>query len=246
MFNNFFHKLASPKYFYTIAGHLIPWLAMAFLLLALAGLYYGLVKAPPDYQQGDSYRIMFIHVPAAWMSLFIYMVMAGAGAIGLIWQIKLAEVITISSATIGASFTFLALVTGSIWGKPMWGTWWVWDARLTSELILLFLYLGVIALHNAIDDKRTAGRAVAILTLVGVVNIPIIHYSVEWWNTLHQGPTVAKFGKPSIDISMLIPLLLMALAFKIYYAFVVLMRARCEVLARERHTGWVKALAESK
>jgi heme exporter protein C len=128
----------------------------------------------------------------------------------------------------------------------MWGTWWVWDARLTSELILLFLYLGVIALHNAIDDKRTAGRAVAILTLVGVVNIPIIHYSVEWWNTLHQGPTVAKFGKPSIDISMLIPLLLMALAFKIYYAFVVLMRARCEVLARERHTGWVKALAESK
>ena len=246
MFNNFFHKLASPKYFYTIAGHLIPWLAMAFLLLALAGLYYGLVKAPPDYQQGDSYRIMFIHVPAAWMSLFIYMVMAGAGAIGLIWQIKLAEVITISSAAIGASFTFLALVTGSIWGKPMWGTWWVWDARLTSELILLFLYLGVIALHNAIDDKRTAGRAVAILALVGVVNIPIIHYSVEWWNTLHQGPTVAKFGKPSIDISMLIPLLLMALAFKIYYAFVVLMRARCEVLARERHTGWVKALAESK
>ena len=246
MFNNFFHKLASPKYFYTIAGHLIPWLAMAFLLLALAGLYYGLVKAPPDYQQGDSYRIMFIHVPAAWMSLFIYMVMAGAGAIGLIWQIKLAEVITISSATIGASFTFLALVTGSIWGKPMWGTWWVWDARLTSELILLFLYLGVIALHNAIDDKRTAGRAVAILALVGVVNIPIIHYSVEWWNTLHQGPTVAKFDKPSIDISMLIPLLLMALAFKLYYAFVVLMRARCEVLSRERHTSWVKALAESK
>jgi heme exporter protein C len=180
------------------------------------------------------------------MSLFIYVVMAGAGAIGLVWHIKLAEVISISSATVGAAFTFLALVTGSIWGKPMWGTWWVWDARLTSELILLFLYLGVIALHNAIDDKRTAARATAILAIVGVVNIPIIHYSVEWWNTLHQGPTVAKFDAPSIHVSMLIPLLLMAVAFKVYYAMVVLMRARCEVLERERHTNWVKQLAESQ
>jgi heme exporter protein C len=246
MFNNFFHKLASPKYFYGIAGQLLPWLATAFVLLTLAGLYYGLVKAPPDYQQGDSYRIMFVHVPAAWMSLFIYVVMAGAGAIGLVWRIKLAEVISISSATIGASFTFLALVTGSIWGKPMWGTWWVWDARLTSELILLFLYLGVIALHNAIDDKRTAARATAILAIVGVVNIPIIHYSVEWWNTLHQGPTVTKFDTPSIHVSMLIPLLLMAVAFKLYYLMVVLMRSRCEVVERERHTGWVKQLAESQ
>ena len=246
MFNNFFHKMASPRYFYNISGQLIPWLAAGCMALFLAGLYYGLVKAPPDYQQGDSYRIMFIHVPAAWMSMFVYVVMAGAGAIGLIWHIKLAEVMAISSATIGASFTFLALVTGSIWGKPMWGTWWVWDARLTSELILLFLYLGVISLYNAIDDKRTAARAVAILALVGVVNIPIIHYSVEWWNTLHQGPTVTKLDRPSIHISMLIPLLLMALAFKFYYAFVVLMRARCEVLERERHTAWVKELAETK
>ena len=246
MFNNFFHKMASPKYFYSIAGALIPWLAAGSLLLFLAGLYYGLVKAPPDYQQGDSYRIMFIHVPAAWMSMFVYMVMAGAGAIGLIWRIKLAEVVAISSAPIGAWFTFLALVTGSIWGKPMWGTWWVWDARLTSELILLFLYLGVIALYNAIDDKRTAARAVAILALVGVVNIPIIHYSVEWWNTLHQGPTITKLDKPSIHLSMLIPLLLMAFAFKLYYIFVVLMRARCEVLERERNTGWVRELAETK
>ena len=246
MFNNFFHRMASPKYFYVIAGRLIPWLAISFVLVTLAGLYYGLVKAPPDYQQGDSYRIMFIHVPAAWMSLFIYIVMAATGAIGLVWRIKLAEVISISSATVGASFTFLALVTGSIWGKPMWGTWWVWDARLTSELILLFLYMGVIALHSAIDDKRTAARAVAILALVGVINIPIIHYSVEWWNTLHQGPTVAKFDKPSIDLSMLIPLLLMALSFKLYYAFVVLMRARCEVLDRERNRGWVQELAGSK
>jgi len=246
MLSNFFHKLASPKYFYSISGQLLPWLAAGFVLLTLAGLWYGLVVAPPDYQQGESYRIMFVHVPAAWMSLFIYVVMAGAGAIGLVWRIKLAEVVSISSATVGASFTFLALVTGSIWGKPMWGTWWVWDARLTSELILLFLYLGIIALHNAIDDKRTAARATAILAIVGAVNIPIIHYSVEWWNTLHQGPTVAKFDAPSIHISMLIPLLLMAGAFKLYYALVVLMRARCEVLERERHTGWVKQLAESQ
>ncbi len=235
--------MASPKYFYSIAGTLIPWIGSACLLLTLAGLYYGLLVAPADYQQGDSYRIMFVHVPAAWMSLFIYMVMAVAGAIGLIWRIKLAEVIAISSAPIGASFTFLALITGSIWGKPMWGTWWVWDARLTSELILLFLYLGIIALYNAIEDKRTAARATSILAIVGVVNIPIIHYSVEWWNTLHQGPTVTKFDAPSIDISMLIPLLLMAGAFKLFYAFVLLMRARCEVLNRERNTQWVKKLA---
>ena len=246
MFNNFFHKMASPKYFYDISGRMIPWLGAAFIVVTLAGLYYGLVKAPPDYQQGDSYRIMFVHVPAAWMSMFVYMVMAIAGAIGLVWHIKLAEVISISSATVGAAFTFLALVTGSIWGKPMWGTWWVWDARLTSELVLLFLYLGVIALYNAIDDKRTAARAVAILALVGVVNIPIIHYSVEWWNTLHQGPTVTKLDKPSIHLSMLIPLLLMAVSFKLYYAMVVLMRARCEVLERERHTSWVKELAGSQ
>jgi len=246
MFNNFFHRLASPKHFYGIAGRLIPWLAIACLMITLAGLYYGLIEAPPDYQQGDSYRIMFIHVPAAWMSLFIYVAMAGAGAIGLVWRIKLAEVIAISSAPIGASFTLLALITGSIWGKPMWGTWWVWDARLTSELILLFLYLGVIALHSAIDDKRTAARAVAILALVGIINIPIIHYSVEWWNTLHQGPTVTKFDKPSIHMSMLIPLLLMAVSFKLYYAFTVLMRARCEVLERERHSSWVQELARQK
>jgi heme exporter protein C len=242
----FFHKMASPRYFYNLAGRLIPWLGAACLLFMLAGLYYGLIEAPPDYQQGDSYRIMFIHVPAAWMSMFVYVVMAGAGLIGLVWHIKLAEMIAISSATIGASFTFLALVTGSLWGKPMWGTWWVWDARLTSELILLFLYLGVIALYNAVDDKRTAARSTAILALVGVVNIPIIHFSVEWWNTLHQGSTVTKLGAPSIDISMLIPLLLMAVAFKLYYALVVLMRARCEVLERERNTQWVRELAEQK
>jgi heme exporter protein C len=240
----FFHQLGSPKHFYRIAGRWIPWLATVCVLLMLAGFYQGMVVAPTDYQQGDSYRIMFIHVPAAWMSLFVYVVMAAAGAIGLIWHMKLAEVIAISSAPIGASFTFLALVTGSIWGKPMWGTWWVWDARLTSELILLFLYLGVMALYSAIEDKRTAARATSILAIVGVVNIPIIHYSVEWWNTLHQGPTVTKFDAPSIDVRMLIPLLIMAVAFKLFYAFVVLMRARVEVLERERNAQWVRELVD--
>jgi heme exporter protein C len=238
----FLHKLASPKYFYDIAGKLIPWLAWLTGLALLAGLYYGLLKAPPDYQQGESYRIMFIHVPAAWMSMFIYMLMAMWSGINLIWNIKLADVMAGSSAALGASFTFLALVTGSLWGKPMWGAWWVWDARLTSELILLFLYLGYIALVSAIEDRRTAARAGGVLILVGVVNIPIIHYSVEWWNTLHQGPTVTKFDKPSIHLSMLIPLLLMALGFKLYYLTVVLIRARAEVLDRERRSAWVKEL----
>ncbi len=239
----FIKKHSSPKYFFRLSGKLIPWFGWLCLAFIIAGLYYGLIEAPPDYQQKDSYRIMFVHVPAAWMSMFIYMVMAIAGGIGLVWRIKLADVIAASSAPIGASFTFIALVTGSLWGKPMWGAWWVWDARLTSELILLFLYLGVIALNSAIDDKRTASRASAVLALVGVVNIPIIHYSVEWWNTLHQGATVTKMAAPSIDISMLIPLLLMALAFKLYYATVVLMRARCEVLERERNSSWVQELA---
>ena len=215
-----------------------------FLICLLSGLYGGLVLAPADYQQGDSYRIIYIHVPAAWMSLFIYMVMAVSGAIALIWRIKLAEITTISSAAIGASFTFIALVTGSLWGKPMWGTYWVWDARLTSELILLFLYFGVLGLYSAIDDKRRASRAVAVLALVGVINIPIIHYSVEWWNTLHQGPTVTKFDKPSIHISMLIPLLLMALAFKFYYLIALLSRSRSELLRRERNSGWVARIGE--
>ena len=228
-----------------MAGRLIPWLGWACLLIMLAGLYYGLVEAPPDYQQGESYRIMFIHVPSAWMSMFIYMVMASAGAIGLIWRIKLEDIVASASAPIGAAFTFLALVNGSLWGKPMWGAWWVWDARLTSELILLFLYLGFIALQASIEDPRNAARAGAVLALVGVVNIPIIHYSVEWWSTLHQGPTVTKFDKPSIHISMLIPLLLMALAFKLYYATSVLMRARSDVLLREQNSRWVKDLVEN-
>lgn len=242
----FCHRMASPPHFYALSGKLLPWLTGIFLILLACGLYGGLYLAPPDYQQGDSYRIIYIHVPSAWMSLFIYIVMAVAGGIGLIWRIKLAEVVTISSAPIGASFTFIALVTGSLWGKPMWGTWWVWDARLTSELILLFLYLGVIGLYGAIDDKRVASKAIAILALVGVVNIPIIHYSVEWWNTLHQGPTVTKMDKPSIHVTMLVPLLLMALSFKMYYVIAMLQRARVELLQRERNAQWVKTLLLEK
>jgi heme exporter protein C len=234
------HRFASPRYFYNTSGKLLPWLAWPCALLFIVGLYGGLVVAPPDYQQGDSYRIIFIHVPSAWMSLFIYVAMAVWAAIGLIWRIKLADVMLISAAPIGASFTFCALVTGMLWGKPMWGTYWVWDARLTSELILLFLYLGIIALYSAIDDKRTAGRAAGILTLVGVVNIPIIHYSVIWWNTLHQGPTVSKMDAPSIHLSMLIPLLVMTAAFKLYFLATVLMRARAEVLDREHRSSWVR------
>lgn len=237
-----FHKFGSPPHFYRIAGKWMPWLIAMFFLLLIPGLYGGLVLAPPDYQQGESYRIIFIHVPAAWMSLFVYVVMAFCGVVIVVWRMKLAEVVLISSAPIGASFTFLALATGSLWGKPMWGTWWVWDARLTSELILLFLYLGVIGLHSAIDDKRVASRAVAILAIVGVVNIPIIHYSVEWWNSLHQGPTVTKFDKPSIHWSMLIPLLLMALAFQVYYVLALFQTCRVELLRRERNSKWVEEL----
>ncbi|MGD8914086.1 MAG: heme ABC transporter permease [Candidatus Thiodiazotropha sp.] len=246
MIIRFFHQMGSPRYFYTVAGKLIPWFMVSFLITLLWGLYNGLFIAPPDYQQGESYRIMYIHVPAAWMSMFIYVVMAVSGLISLVWRIKMTEVIVISSASVGASFTFLALATGSLWGKPMWGTWWVWDARLTSELLLLFLYLGIIALHSAIEDKRVAARAVSILALVGVVNIPIIHYSVEWWNTLHQPASITKFGKPSMDMSMLIPLLIMAISFKLYYGAVVLMRARAEIVERERNSRWVQEMVEQE
>ena len=240
------HKYASPKTFYPLAGRLIPWFAAVTAALLGVGLYQALFVAPPDYQQGESVRIMYIHVPSAWMSMFIYVVMAGAGAAGLIWNTKLAEMFARSCAPVGAWFTFLALVTGSIWGKPMWGTWWAWDARITSELILLFLYLGLIALQASIDDPKRAARASAILALVGVVNIPIIHFSVEWWNTLHQPASVTRMGRPTIYISMLIPLLLMAVGFTTYFFTVVLIRVRNEILERERHTSWVADLIHGK
>lgn len=233
------HKYASPKIFYPLAGRLIPWFAGLTAVLLAAGLYQGLFVAPPDYQQGESVRIMFIHVPAAWMAMFLYVVMAGAGAAGLIWNTKLTEVLARSCAPVGAWFTLLALATGSLWGKPMWGTWWAWDARITSVLILFFLYLGFMALQASIDDPKRAARAAAILALVGVVNIPIIHFSVEWWNTLHQPASVTRIGRPAIHISLLIPLLIMAVAFMTYFITVVLLRMRNEILERERHTTWV-------
>jgi len=239
---DFLHPYASPRYFYDLAGKLIPWLAGLTALLLAVGLYQSLLVAPPDYQQGESVRIMFIHVPAAWMSMFVYMVLAGAGAVGLIWNLKLAEMTATAAAPIGASFTFLALVTGSLWGKPMWGAWWVWDARLTSELILLFLYLGFIALQASIDDPKRAARAGAVLALVGVVNIPVIHFSVQWWNTLHQPASISainKIGAPAIHPSMLVALLVMALAFTLFFVTVLLMRLRAEILYRERYTSWV-------
>jgi heme exporter protein C len=240
-----FHRLGSPPAFYRLSETLLPWLWAVFALALGYGLYGGLVLAPTDYQQGDSFRIIYVHVPAAWMSLFVYVLMAVCGAIALVWRMKMAEVVLIAAAPIGAAYTLIALVTGSLWGKPMWGTWWVWDARLTSELILLFLYLGIIGLHGAIEDRAVAGRAVAVLALVGVVNVPIIHYSVEWWSTLHQGATVTKFDKPSIHIDMLIPLLAMALAFKLYFFSVLLVRVRAELLTRESGSRWVKSMLGS-
>ncbi|GMR18032.1 MAG: heme ABC transporter permease [Gammaproteobacteria bacterium] len=239
------YKYASPKNFYPLAGRLIPWSIGLTAVLMLAGFYLGLFVAPPDYQQGESVRIMFIHVPSAWMSMFIYVLMAGAGAVGLVWNIKLAEIFASVCAPIGASFTLIALATGSLWGKPMWGAWWAWDARLTSELILLFLYIGFMALEASIDDPKRAARACAILALVGVVNIPIIHFSVEWWNTLHQPASVGKIGAPSIHTSMLIPLLVMAGAFKLFFLTVTLMRMRYEILMREKHTAWVADVVEA-
>ncbi len=242
------YKYASPKNFYALAGRLIPWLGAVTLLLFIAGLYLGLYVAPPDYQQGDSYRIMFIHVPSAWMSMFVYMMMAGGGLVGLVWNIKLADMLATASAPIGASLTLSALVTGSLWGRPTWGTYWVWDARLTSELILFFLYMGFIALQAAIDDPRRSARAGAVLALVGVVNIPIIHFSVVWWNTLHQPASIGSLGKivsPSIYPSMLHPLLIMSVAFFLFYFTVLLIRMRGEILARERHTGWVAEIVRA-
>ena len=235
-----FHKLASPPHAYRILGSLAPWFGWASLALILLATWWGLVKAPADYQQGDAFRILYVHAPSAWMSMFIYATMAVAAAIGLIWRIKLAHAVAAASAPVGAWFTFVALTTGAVWGKPMWGTWWVWDARLTSELILLFLYVGLIALRASIDDRDRADRASAVLAMVGVVNLPIIHYSVYWWNTLYQGATISKLGKPSITGEMLWPLLTMMVAFTLYYGGVLMLRLRAEILRRERDASWLQ------
>lgn len=228
---------------YRFAGRLAPWLGGLCVLCLVAGLYLGLIVAPPDYEQGDSYRIIYIHVPAAWMSMFVYTFMAVSSAIFLIWRLKIADVVAAASAPIGAAFTAIALITGSFWGKPMWGTWWIWDARLTSELLLLFLYLGYMALRGAMDSPSSGAKAAAILAVVGVVNIPVIHFSVEWWNTLHQPATITKLDKPSMHISMLRPLLLMVLAFQLLYFYNLMIRVRTLILERESRASWVQELA---
>ncbi len=233
-----FHRFASPPYLYRVCGLLAPWFGWAAALLIGYGLYGGLWASPADYQQGDGFRIIYIHVPSAYLSMMGYAVLAVAAAVGLIWRLKLAHAVAVAAAPLGASFTFLALVTGSLWGKPMWGTYWVWDARLTSELILLFLYLGFIALQRAFEDPRSGDRAAAVLALVGVVNLPIIHYSVVWWNSLHQGATVFVGQGSDIAPSMLAPLLSMIFGFTFLFAACLAKRVQAEVLERERNAAW--------
>jgi heme exporter protein C len=230
------HRFANPARFLRISNVVLPWAAGITVVLMIAGLYLSLVASPADYQQGDTVRIMYIHVPSAWMSLFIYTNMAVAAAVGLVWKHPLADLFTKAAAPIGAGFTAVCLITGSLWGEPMWGTWWVWDARLTSVLILFFLYLGYMALVNAFDDPTRGAKAGAILVLVGVVNVPIIKFSVDWWNTLHQPASVVRMGGPSIDPSMLWPLLIMGFAFTGYFVTVVLLRVRSEIAARKIQT----------
>ncbi len=225
-------KYASPATFYDLAGKLVPWLLIAAVVLFAAGCYVGLVMAPSDYQQGDAYRIIYLHVPTAWMSMLIYLAMAFWSAVGLTFNTRLSGMMATALAPTGAMFTFLALWTGALWGKPTWGTWWEWDARLTSELILLFLYIGYLALHSAIEDPRRADRACAVLALVGVVNIPIIYFSVQWWNTLHQGASISMTSAPSMTTLMLIGILINMAACWVYAIGAALMRARCIILER--------------
>ncbi len=236
------YKYSSPATFYPLAGRLIPWFGGSAAILTVVGLVIGLGIAPTDFQQGEAYRIIFIHVPSAWMSMFIYLVMAFWGAMALGFNTRLSAMMAQSLAPTGALMTFIALWTGSLWGRPTWGTYWAWDARMTSELILLFLYLGVIALRNAIDDPRRADRACAVLSLVGAINVPIIYFSVKWWNTLHQGASVSLTKAPSMATTMLTAMLIMTFAFWAYAFAVVFMRVRAVIVEREAHTAWVDEL----
>lgn len=237
-------KFSSPRTFYPIAGKLIPWFASTAALFAIAGLYVGFFVAPTDAQQGEGYRIIFVHVPVSWMSMFIYLVMATWAGVGLALNSRLSGMMASALAPTGAIFTFLSLWTGALWGKPMWGAWWVWDARLTSELILLFLYLGFMALQSAIDDPRRADKAGAVLALAGVINLPIIYFSVQWWNTLHQGASVSLTKAPSMATVMLTGMLLMVMACWMYAVAASLARVRSIILERERHADWLQELHE--
>ncbi len=225
------HRFANPMRFVRLAAAIQPWTAGVTLILLALGLYFGLFDSPADYQQGESVRIMYVHVPSAWLAMAAYSTMAFASGVGLVWKHPLADLIAKAASPIGAAFTFVCLVTGSLWGKPMWGTWWAWDARLTSMLILFFLYLGHMALLNAFDDPTRGTKAAGILALAGFVNIPIIKFSVDWWNTLHQPASVSKVGMPTIDPSMLLPLMLMGVAFTTFFVTVLLIRVRSEILA---------------
>lgn len=242
-FVRWFHQLASPPYVYRLAGRLAPWLAVTAGLLLAVGTYGGLVLAPPDYLQGDGFRIIYVHVPSAYLGMLAYVVMGTSAAIGFIWRMKMAHGVAVSAAPLGASFTLLALVTGGIWGKPMWGTYWQWaDARLMSELMLLFLFLGYMVLRASFDDREKADRVSAILAVVGVINVPIIHYSVEWWSTLHQGPTIARLDAPAITMDMLAPLLVMIVGFTVFFAWLLCKRLQGEILDREGRARWVGQL----
>jgi len=238
-------RFSSPQAFYRPAGKMIPWFAAAAVSLTAIGLYIGFFVAPTDAQQGEVYRIIFVHVPASWMSMFIYVVMASWAGIGLALNSRLSGMMASALAPTGAMFAFLSLWTGALWGKPTWGTYWVWDARLTSELVLFFLYVGFMALQAAIDDPRRADRAGAVLALVGVVNVPIIYFSVQWWSTLHQGASVSVTRSPAMATTMLTGMLVMALAFWMYAIAVSLARVRAIILERERHAGWVRELPEA-
>ena len=238
------YKYSSPATFYPLAGRLIPWFGGSAAILTVVGLVIGLGIAPTDFQQGEAYRIIFIHVPSAWMSMFIYLVMAFWGAMALGFNTRLSAMMAQSRAPTGALMTFIARWTGPLWGRPTWGTYWAWDARMTSELILLFLYLGVIALRNAIDDPRRADRACAVLSLVGAINVPIIYFSVKWWNTLHQGSSVSMTAAPKMATIMLTGMLIMSFAAWFYAIAVSLHRVRSIIVERERGSAWVDALPE--
>ena len=237
------YKYASPPAFYPLAGKLIPWFAIPAAILFVVGLYVGFFVAPTDFQQGDAYRIMFIHVPAAWMGMLLYVVMAFYAGIGWAFNARLASMMASAISITGALFTLISLVTGSLWGKPTWGTWWVWDARMTSTLILLFLYIGFISLQAAIEDPRRADKAGAVLAIVGVINVPIIYFSVQWWNTLHQGATIRILGKPTIAGSMVAAMLIILAACWLYSVAVVLVRVRQIILEREQNAARVAAVA---
>jgi heme exporter protein C len=241
-----FHKLASPPYIYRLSATLTPWFGWPAAVALLVATYWGLAIVPADYQQGEGFRIIYVHAPTAWMSLMVYMTMGVSAAIGLIWRMKVAHAVAASVAPIGASFTFVALATGSIWGGPMWGTYWEWDPRIVFELLLLFLYLGYMGLHSSIEDPQRADRTAAVLAVVGTINVPIVHFSVVWWNSLHQAPTIMTLdGQKNMDPRMVGPLLLMLAGFTLLFIALLLTRLRAEVLRRERTASWIREAVES-